>query len=137
MFYVMKNLEVRGLLTRQSTIVRNNDQEQFKLGSIVSTNLVHLTRFAKNSTLGSHQRFEISRSSSSNDPDGLIQDGVPDEDGGAPKSKTYVVNDDFPAMRTICEKLQQAAEKVSVTQLHVRIWEKFYLHFSHTRLIRV
>ncbi|KAK3013116.1 hypothetical protein RJ639_010117, partial [Escallonia herrerae] len=59
-FYVLRNLECRGLIVRQSTIVRKKElgtEGELKNSSIVSTNMLHLYRYAKH--LGSQQRLEI------------------------------------------------------------------------------
>ncbi|MCO5578627.1 hypothetical protein L7F22_032471 [Adiantum nelumboides] len=53
LFYVIKNLESRGLLVRQSSIFRGERP--------IATNLIHLKRFAKTVKLGSQQRFEIQK----------------------------------------------------------------------------
>jgi hypothetical protein len=120
MFYVLKSLEARGLVMRQATIVRT----QLSLTEsallqpnnnvpIVTTNLVHLTRYMKEQALGSHQRFEI-RSSNCN-----VSDMAPSVSGdtscaqeNSSKGDGLYINDDFPAMAQVCERLEVADGKV-------------------------
>ncbi|PWA34054.1 B-block binding subunit of TFIIIC [Artemisia annua] len=61
-FYVLKGLESRGLIVRQSTIIRKKEagnEGEYKSGSIVNTNMLHLYRYAKH--LGHLQRLEITK----------------------------------------------------------------------------
>ncbi|KAH9562911.1 hypothetical protein CY35_05G096600 [Sphagnum magellanicum] len=122
MFYVLKSLEARGLVMRQATIVRTQSSltENALLQPnnnvpIVTTNLVHLTRYMKEQALGSHQRFEI-RSSNCN-----VSDMPPSVSGdtscaqeNSSKGDGLYINDDFPAMAQVCERLEVADGKVLV-----------------------
>ncbi|CAM6048916.1 unnamed protein product [Sphagnum compactum] len=122
MFYVLKSLEARGLVMRQATIVRTQSSltENALLQPnnnvpIVTTNLVHLTRYMKEQALGSHQRFEI-RSSNCN-----VSDTPPSVSGdtscaqeNSSKGDGLYINDDFPAMARVCERLEVADGKVLV-----------------------
>lgn len=108
MFYVVKSLEARGLVVRQATIVRSHTSPvKGKTVPIVATNLIHLTRYTKDRTLGSHSRFEVPSSSKSNVSDSG-EAGLVDANG----TEELVINDDFPAMSRICEKLEAAKDKV-------------------------
>ncbi|EFJ16205.1 hypothetical protein SELMODRAFT_421838 [Selaginella moellendorffii] len=97
LFYILRSLEVRGLIVRKSILLRNNK----KNSSIVVTNLVHLARYALNLSLNSHQRLESNT---------VEEAGEGSPNGG----KQLTINDDVPAMRAICEKLQEADGKVLV-----------------------
>lgn len=61
MFYIVRKLEKRGLIVRQPTILRIRDvagEGEFNRGP-VSTNMLYLSRYAKN--LRSQQRLEITK----------------------------------------------------------------------------
>ncbi|EFJ22952.1 hypothetical protein SELMODRAFT_415980 [Selaginella moellendorffii] len=109
LFYILRSLESRGLVVRRSTLVRNKDTAKGG-GSIVLTNLVHLTRYARHLTLNSHQRFEISNGAE----DAAFPEDPDDADDNHSKGKHLMINDDLPAMKAICDKLQQAEGKVLV-----------------------
>eukprot|EP00250_Pteridium_aquilinum_P019555 c24476_g1_i2 orf=212-5611(-) len=103
LFYIIKNLESRGLLVRQSSIFRGDRP--------IATNLIHLRRFAKDVKLGSQQRFEIQK--------GGLEHGKSDSKateglGQEKKVKGVLVNDDLPALKAICKKLEEAHKKVLV-----------------------
>ncbi|KAL5721524.1 hypothetical protein ACHQM5_005161 [Ranunculus cassubicifolius] len=89
MEYVLKPLEIRGLIVRQSAIVRRN-------GGQVSTNLVYLACYAKK--LSYQQRLEVNLDSLGN--------------GSECSKEDVVVNDYVPAMKAVCDKLEEAEGKV-------------------------
>lgn len=118
MFYIVRSLESRGLLVRQSTLVRTNEggseaDNGLKSNSIVNTNLIHLSRYAKHLNLSSQQRFEIRKSNASesfenrNTSSGIEGSG----DGGR---EDLQIKDDLPAMKAVCDKLEEADGKVLV-----------------------
>ncbi|KAL2652072.1 hypothetical protein R1flu_020200 [Riccia fluitans] len=112
-FYLVKMLESRGLVVRQTTLVRTEESKT----PIVATNLLHLTRYAKDLTLSSHQRFEILRKSKDDNVEAgdlLGDDGEGDELGPKTKGGDFVIQDDFPAMEKICQKLEETEDKVLV-----------------------
>lgn len=103
LFYIIKNLESRGLLVRQSSIFRGERP--------IATNLIHLKRFAKDVKLGAQQRFEIQKA-------GLEQGrgGIKTTEASSQEKtvKGVFVTDDVPALRAICKKLAEAHNKVLV-----------------------
>ncbi|KAH7414897.1 hypothetical protein KP509_14G017100 [Ceratopteris richardii] len=103
LFYVIKNLESRGLLVRQSSIFRGERP--------IATNLIHLKRFAKAVKLGTQQRFEIQKTSLEH---GRIEGIVTEGSGHDGAVKGVLVNDDLPALKAICKKLEEAPTKVLV-----------------------
>ncbi|OAE25980.1 hypothetical protein AXG93_1712s1600 [Marchantia polymorpha subsp. ruderalis] len=117
-FYLVKMLEVRGLVVRQTTLVRTAEGKAAGTKvPIVATNLLHLTRFAKDVTLSSHQRFEIMNPSNENglEAGGSIGDDAEgDEVGAATKASDIIIKDDFPAMEEICQRLEETEGKVLV-----------------------
>ncbi|KAI5056476.1 hypothetical protein GOP47_0028294 [Adiantum capillus-veneris] len=103
LFYVIKNLESRGLLVRQSSIFRGERP--------IATNLIHLKRFAKTVKLGSQQRFEIQKAGLDHGKsDAKATEGSKHEGD----VKGVLVNDDLPALKSICKKLEEAPKKVLV-----------------------
>lgn len=119
MFYVVKSLEARGLVVRHATIVRTHQPASKgpnnKFVPIVATNLVHLSRYEKDQSLGSHARYEIPSSSKSNlshnNASGSGDVGAGEEDANQ-ATEEVLINDDYPAMQRICEKLESAEDKV-------------------------
>lgn len=118
-FYVVKNLECKGLIVKQPAVLRTKEagsQGESKNSSCVITNLIYLYRYAKH--LGSQQRFEISK-------EGPIVESVRDENeksvsgDGFPKESAkddVHIKDFLPAMKAVCDKLEEANGKVSNMQ---------------------
>ncbi|CAN6481737.1 unnamed protein product [Victoria cruziana] len=116
LFYIVKNLECRGLLVRQSATVRMKEcgrelDAGNKIDSIVNTNLVHLSRYARNLNLRSQQRFEIKKE---NAVDNICSDSANTLTGADCIKEDRLVKDYLPAMRNICSKLDEASNKVLV-----------------------
>ncbi|PWA49195.1 B-block binding subunit of TFIIIC [Artemisia annua] len=108
-FYVLQGLESRGLIVRQSTIIRKKEagsEGEYKSGSVVNTNMVYLYRYAKH--LGHLQRLEITKedkNSYDNENDDMevaTGDGVSEER----------IADFVPAIRAICDRLEKAHDEV-------------------------
>jgi general transcription factor 3C polypeptide 1 len=119
MFYVVRSLEARGLVVRHATIVRTHPPTgkgaSNKFVPIVATNLVHLTRYVKDTNMGSHMRFEIPSSSKSNLSTSRPADNgdvTMGEEDANQATDEVLINDDYPAMQRICEKLETADDKV-------------------------
>ncbi|KVH97943.1 hypothetical protein Ccrd_023863 [Cynara cardunculus var. scolymus] len=113
-YYILRGLESRGLIVRQSTIIRKKEvgnEGEYKNGSIVNTNMLYLYRYAKH--LGSLQRLEITKEDKASDNiDGEVgtRDGVPEE---CIKEDVHI-KDYVPAIRAICDRLEKADGKVLV-----------------------
>ncbi|KAL7162716.1 hypothetical protein ACSBR2_043073 [Camellia fascicularis] len=116
-FYILRNLECRGLIVRQSTIVRTKESSSEgvpKNSSIVNTNMLHLYRYAKH--LGCQQRLEITKedktlvANENADVNAVSSDGAAEE---CAKEDVYV-KDYLPALKAICDKLDQADGKILV-----------------------
>ncbi|XP_074561147.1 uncharacterized protein LOC141817287 isoform X2 [Curcuma longa] len=119
LFYIVRNLESQQLIVRQSTILRAKElgtkgEDAPTNTSVVSTNLLHLSRYAKNFNLNSQQKFEITRAD--------ILEATADIGGSSENfgyasgdfSNDVSIKDYLPAMQAICEKLEEACEKVLV-----------------------
>lgn len=123
LFYIVKHLESQHLIVRQSTIVRAKDsgtewENAAKNNSVVSTNLLHLHRYAKNLNLNSQQRFEITRADIL---EGMTVDGISvngDEISGDFAKDDVSIKDYLPEMKAICDKLEEASGKVNLC-LHI------------------
>ncbi|XP_077214427.1 uncharacterized protein LOC143849324 isoform X2 [Tasmannia lanceolata] len=119
-FYIVRNLECRNLIVRQSTIVRTKEsgvdgENGMKSAAAMKTNLIRLYRYAKHLNLGSQQRLEITK------PDVLENVGI--EDGstlprggvaGESVKDDVFVRDYLPALKAVCDKLEEANGKVLV-----------------------
>ncbi|XP_042492351.1 uncharacterized protein LOC122071928 [Macadamia integrifolia] len=118
-FYIVKNLECRGLIVRQSTIVRTKEatieeENGSKSTSVVNTNLIHLYRYGKHLT--SHQRLEITKEDTLDnlgnaEGSNLIGDGIT---AGECLKEDVLIKDYLPALRAVCDKLEEADGKVLV-----------------------
>lgn len=103
------------MITRQSTVVRTKEasnEEESKNASVVTTNMVHLYRYAKH--LACHQRLEITKEDKS-------FMGIDNTNGNAESSGCYSeestkedvhITDFLPALKAICDKLEKAEGKV-------------------------
>ncbi|KVH97908.1 B-block binding subunit of TFIIIC [Cynara cardunculus var. scolymus] len=112
-FYTVKKLESRGLIVRQSTLIRNKEfghEGEYKNGSTVNTNMLYLYRYAKH--LGSLQRLEITKE------DKAFIDGDPEE---GVKEDVHI-KDYEPALKAICDKLEKANDKKVIC---LRLLNKF------------
>ncbi|KAL4560145.1 hypothetical protein LXL04_032294 [Taraxacum kok-saghyz] len=109
-YYILRNLETRGLIVRQSTIVRKKEagnEGEYKPGSVVNTNMLHLHRYAKH--LGTLQRLEITKED--NAEEGVVPvDGVSEEH----VKEDVHIKDYVPAIKAICDRLEKADGKVLV-----------------------
>ncbi|KAK9081515.1 hypothetical protein Syun_030839 [Stephania yunnanensis] len=113
MFYILRNLETRGLIVRQSTIVRKKvAASEGENTSIMRTNMIYLYRYAKH--LSSQQRLEITKANASESLAGVDADNVFDDCAGEGMQDDIIVKDFLPAMRAVCEKLEEADDKVLV-----------------------
>ncbi|XWS12134.1 hypothetical protein CRYUN_Cryun37aG0063800 [Craigia yunnanensis] len=116
-FYILKNLECRGLIVKQPAVVRKKEactEGGSKNSSPVTTNLIYLYRYAKR--LGSQQRFEINKEEQTVESLGYDDENVPDDDSSALENvkEIVLVNDYLPAMKAVCDKLEEANGKVLV-----------------------
>ncbi|KAG5536532.1 hypothetical protein RHGRI_024082 [Rhododendron griersonianum] len=118
-FYVLRNLECRGLIVRQSTLVRTkeaNSEGEPKNSSIVNTNMLHLYRYAKH--LGCQQRLEITKedkrmvANENMDVNTVSGDSAGE---GCVKEDVHV-KDYLPALKAICDKLDQAGDKILLVE---------------------
>ncbi|KAJ0974336.1 hypothetical protein J5N97_016301 [Dioscorea zingiberensis] len=119
-FYLVRGLECHKLITRQSTIVKMKElgidgESSSKCTQIVHTNLIHLYRYAKNSSLGSQQRFEITRPDMLANPCNSDVISLSENNASGEYLEEDVrINDFIPAMKLICDKLEEADGKVLV-----------------------
>lgn len=106
-FYIVKQLESRGLIVRQPAIVRTKEVDgegDSKTTSCVSTNMIYLSSYSK--PLGSQQRFEICKEDPTAPGEKSTQSEITKED--------TLIKDFLPAMQAICDKLEEANDKVLV-----------------------
>ncbi|KAG6669097.1 hypothetical protein CIPAW_01G219400 [Carya illinoinensis] len=112
LFYVVRNLECQGLIVRQSAVVRTkdacNEGEQKNCPS-VTTNLMYLYRYAK--TLGSQEKIEITKEE-------RAIESLDGSSGKCVKEDVYV-KDYLPAMKAVCDKLEESNDKVNCIQIWI------------------
>ncbi|KAL1224110.1 hypothetical protein V5N11_031253 [Cardamine amara subsp. amara] len=116
-FYIVKQLESRGLIVRQPAIVRTKEVDgegDSKTTSCISTNMIYLSRYAK--PLGSQQRFEICKEDSLSETPMKEHEATADGDSLLSESirEDTLIKDFLPAMQAICDKLEEANDKVLV-----------------------
>ncbi|KAJ8532712.1 hypothetical protein K7X08_015601 [Anisodus acutangulus] len=111
MFYILRKLERRGLIVRQPTILRIRDMAG-EGKSPVSTNMLYLSRYAKN--LGSQQRLEITKGDNSLEDNEITDCEDENSVGVAEESleEDLHVKDFLPELEAICDKLENAEGKV-------------------------
>ncbi|KAH7865791.1 hypothetical protein Vadar_011204 [Vaccinium darrowii] len=119
-FYVLRNLECRGLIVRQSTLVRTtketNNEGEPKNISIVNTNMLHLYRYAKH--LGCQQRIEITKedkSMATNESMDVNTGSGAGTGEGCVKEDVHV-KDYLPALKAICDKLEHSNDKILLVE---------------------
>ncbi|KAJ3680257.1 hypothetical protein LUZ60_016535 [Juncus effusus] len=107
-FYVVKSLASHGLIVRQSTMIREKEQGEASRStpSIINTNLLHLYRYGKKMNTNSQQRVEIVKRDLLENEGGIGNNNSNSED--------VCVKDYLPAMKAICDKLEEAEGKVLV-----------------------
>ncbi|KAL2939303.1 General transcription factor 3C polypeptide 1 [Bienertia sinuspersici] len=112
-FYVVKRLECWGLIARQSTIVRTKESsidKEPKNSQPVHTNLIRLHRYAL--PLSSQQRLEITKE---NKLEENLGENISGADPLGECGQDDVRVDDFlPAIKAVCDRLEQAEGKVLV-----------------------
>ncbi|KAK1577766.1 hypothetical protein Q3G72_024619 [Acer saccharum] len=119
-FYIVKNLECKGLIMRQPAVVRTKEtsgvEGESKSSSCISTNLMYLHRYAKH--LSAQQKLEISKEGPTVESFGkeYESENTTSRDSFPRESFTQDVHvkDYLPAMEAICKKLEEANEKVLV-----------------------
>ncbi|GAB2247567.1 hypothetical protein Droror1_Dr00007449 [Drosera rotundifolia] len=111
-FYVVKSLESRGLIVRQSTILRKKGTSTNAAPTPVMTNLLHLPRYAM--LLGSQQRLDIT-----------VEDKNHEESAREPVDNALELYEEsaqedvhvknyLSAMKAVCDRLEEADGKVLV-----------------------
>ncbi|KAB2085857.1 hypothetical protein ES319_A05G426300v1 [Gossypium barbadense] len=116
-FYILKNLECRGLIVKQPALVRKKEhcsEGDSKISSSVTTNLIYLHRYAKR--LGSQQKFEINKEEQTVETLAYGEANASDDYGFATENgkENISVTDYLPAMKVVCDKLEEANGKVLV-----------------------
>lgn len=102
---------------RQSAVVKTKDaceEGESRNSASVTTNLVYLSRYAKH--LGSQQKFEITKEEQSTESLGNEKGRAVSGDclGGKKIKEDVLVKDYLPAMKAVCNRLENAKGKVLV-----------------------
>ncbi|XP_010273234.1 PREDICTED: uncharacterized protein LOC104608836 isoform X2 [Nelumbo nucifera] len=118
-FYIVRSLECRGLIVRQSTIVRTKEHATdgegdcvLKNTSVVNTNLIHLYRYAKH--LSSHERLEITKEDAVEGLGSANGSTTGVDVAGENVREDVLIKDYLPALKAVCDKLEEADGKVLV-----------------------
>ncbi|XP_035815188.1 uncharacterized protein [Zea mays] len=118
--FIAKSLESQRLIVRQSTIIKMKDhgaerEDASQNKHIINTNSLYLSRYAKDLNMTSQQRIEITKpellgSNEEANVDAFRVDGAFDVN-----SKNDIsIHDYLPAMKAICDKLEEASGKALV-----------------------
>lgn len=137
-FYILKNLECRGLIVKQPALVRKKEhcsEGESKNCSSVTTNLIYLHRYAKR--LGSQQKFEINKEEQTVETLAYGEENASDDYGVASENgkENVSVTDYLPAMKVVCDKLEEANGKVNYIQNVVRFMDLMLWHYADFRSI--
>ncbi|KAK1265574.1 hypothetical protein QJS04_geneDACA010700 [Acorus gramineus] len=130
-FYFLRQLECKQLITRQSTIIRTKEvgaegDNDTRNSSIVNTNLLHLHRYSKHLNLNSQQRLEIIRPDASENNDNAGESPLTGGcDSGYCAKEEVLVKDYLPAMKAVCDKLEEAGKKICNRLKEARLVEEF------------
>lgn len=106
--YVVKSLQSKGLIAGNRAIVKSNGAGGGT--KVVSTNSLYLSRYAKQFNVSSYQRIEITEPETRRDEE-ISVDALQEEDGTLNRS-CVSVHDYLPAMKAVCDKLEEASGKV-------------------------
>lgn len=116
--YVVKTLQSQGLIVGKQAIVKSNDiggetEYDSRNNLVVSTNLLYLSRYAKELNMNSYQRIEIAKPKLGRDEEINI-DALQEDENRSVDYKSYVsIHDYLPSMKAICDKLEEASGKVN------------------------
>lgn len=116
-FYVVKSLESQGLLVRHSSLLRKKDLEAEEGTGMkcTSTNLMHLSRYAKHLNMNSQQKLEITQTelpvNMDSKDEGLC---VQSDTIGNFYQNDVKIRDYMAAMRAVCDRLEESSDKVNV-----------------------
>ncbi|XP_066322054.1 uncharacterized protein [Miscanthus floridulus] len=119
-YFIAKSLESQRLIVRQSTIIKLKDhgaerEDASQNKHVINTNSLYLSRYAKDLNMTSQQRIEITKpellgSNEETNVDAFQEDGTFDVN-----SKNDIsIHDYLPAMKAICDKLEEASGKALV-----------------------
>ncbi|TKW40477.1 hypothetical protein SEVIR_1G248400v4 [Setaria viridis] len=118
--FIVKSLESQRLIVRQSTIIKMKDhgadrEDASQNKQVINTNSLYLSRYAKDLNMTSQQRIEITKpelllSNEETNVDALQEDGT----SGVNSKNDISIHDYLPAMKAICDKLEEASGKALV-----------------------
>ncbi|CAL5057010.1 unnamed protein product [Urochloa decumbens] len=118
--FIVKSLESQRLIVRQSTIIKTKDhgadrEDASQNKHVINTNSLYLSRYAKDLNMTSQQRIEITKpellgSNEETNVDALQEDGT----SGVNSKSDISIHDYLPAMKAICDKLEEASGKALV-----------------------
>uniref|UniRef100_A0A0E0CJQ2 Uncharacterized protein n=1 Tax=Oryza meridionalis TaxID=40149 RepID=A0A0E0CJQ2_9ORYZ len=113
--YVVKTLKSQGLIVGKQAIAKINTQAKRKAVSqdkLISTNSLYLSRYAKNLNMNSYQRIEITKPKLGCNEETNIDALQEDETLSVDYKNDVSIHDYLPAMKAICDKLEEASGKV-------------------------
>ncbi len=115
--YVVKTLKSQGLIVGKQAIAKINTQAKRKAVSqdkhVISTNSLYLSRYAKNLNMNSYQRIEITKPKLECNEETNIDALQEDETLSVDYKNDVSIHDYLPAMKAICDKLEEASGKVN------------------------
>ncbi|EEE64746.1 hypothetical protein OsJ_19602 [Oryza sativa Japonica Group] len=114
--YIVQSLQSQKLIVRRSTIIKfkgngaeKEDASQNK--RVTNTNSLYLTRYAKD-CMNSHQRIEIIKPGLLVSNEETNIDDLQDGTFGVNSDNDVSIHDYLPAMKAICDKLEEASGRV-------------------------
>ncbi|BAF09421.1 uncharacterized protein [Oryza sativa Japonica Group] len=134
--FIVKSLQSQKLIVRQSTIIKVKDhgadaEDASQNKQIINTNSLYLSRYAKNLNMNSQQRIEIIKpellgSNEESNGDVLQEDGA----FGVNDKNDISIHDYLPAMKAICDKLEEASGKTLVVS-DIKVDLNYRMTYGH------
>ncbi|KAK8454171.1 hypothetical protein SEVIR_5G408501v4 [Setaria viridis] len=113
--YVVKTLQLQGLIVGKKAIVKSNDQavreDASRNNHVISTNSLYLSRYAKDLNVNSYQRIEITEPKLGSDEETNIGALQEDDTLSVEYKNGVTFRDYLPEMKAICDKLEEASGK--------------------------
>lgn len=117
--FIAKSLESQRLIVRQSTIIKMKDhgaerEDASQNKHVINTNSLYLSRYAKDLNMTSQQRIEITKPELLGSNEEISVDAFQEDGTFGNNSKNDIsIHDYLPAMKAICDKLEEASGKVN------------------------
>ncbi|XP_006647563.1 uncharacterized protein LOC102699931 [Oryza brachyantha] len=133
--FIVKSLESQRLIVRHSTIIKVKDHgadvdDAAQNKQIINTNSLYLSRYAKNLNMNSHQRIEIIKPELLGSNEETNADVLQDGAFSVNDKNDVSIHDYLPAMKAICDKLEEASGKTLVVS-DIKVDLNYRMAYGH------